>query len=71
MSTILVLPSKAKQFDKDSIELYSWKSVHRIQEFMIFHNYRAASLLCRSSVLDLDLILTKGENNPFGHFVVK
>ena len=46
----LIVPSKARQFDKDSSELYLWKSVHGIQEFFIFHNYRAALLLCSASV---------------------
>ena len=50
MSTILILPSEAIQFYKDSIELYLWKSVHRIKELVIFLNCRTASLLCRSCV---------------------
>ena len=50
MSTILILPSKSRQFEKDFIEFYLWKHVQGIQEFMMFHNYGAASLLYRSSV---------------------
>ena len=80
MSTILIVPSKPRQFDKDSSELYLWKSVHGIQEFMIFHNYRAALLqifgdlvistsTCQGSGLHWPPF--PGLPGPRGHSIVK